>query len=242
MTNIRQRVVSVILWVLALSFAVPMLVSMTVLAKIFGAHRMEPINRFYCRTQIALTFNRWTAHVDARVDPTKPYLFLQNHTNHFDHVMMYCATPHFKQGIELASHFSYPFYGWFMKARGTIPVYPGESGQSETLQRRIGELVSRGQSVLAFPEAHRTLDGELRTFRKGMFLLAIKLGLPIVPVTVRGSYRMMRKGSLIIRPGGTLEVFCDAPIGTAGLTPEDVETLMNKVRDTMQSRLHPTAT
>lgn len=93
--------------------------------------------------------------------------------------------------------------------------------------------LSKGHSILGFPEGHRTLDGRLRSFRKGLFFLARDLGIPIAPVTVTGAFEMMRKGSLLIRPGHTITTHIDAPVETAGLSDADIPDLMARVHGMM---------
>ena len=64
-----------------------------------------------------------------------------------------------------------------------------------------------------------------------------QIGAPIVPVTVTGMYRVMRKGSYLIRPGYDVTVYCDAPIETRDLTRREVPALMERVRIAMRARL-----
>jgi 1-acyl-sn-glycerol-3-phosphate acyltransferase len=91
--------------------------------------------------------------------------------------------------------------------------------------------------LLVFPEGTRTLDGHLGPLQAGLFRIVAQLGAPIVPVTVTGMYRVMRKGSLLIRPGHAVTVYCDAPIETAGLGRKDVPALVELVRCAIQTRL-----
>src|SRR5688572_30306602 len=149
------------MWAAGLSFLGPSLGAMTAIYSLVPSHRVNVLGRLYCKGQIALTFAKWRAVVHPDVDPDRAYIFAQNHTNHFDHVMLYNATPHFKQGIELESHFKYPFYGWFMKARGTIPVRRGERGQTSQLFRRMRREIDEGRSILAFPEGSRSRSGRV---------------------------------------------------------------------------------
>jgi 1-acyl-sn-glycerol-3-phosphate acyltransferase len=235
--TLGERLVSAGLWGVGLTFLVPTLSAMGVLSAALGSERIEWLNRWYCRTQIRLTGSRWRAVVDPAVDPKVPYMFAQNHTNHFDHVWVYDATPHFKQGIELESHFKYPVYGWFMKARGTIPVRPGREGQTPEVMANMQREIDRGHSILAFPEGHRTLDGRLRPFRRGVFFIARDLGIPIVPTTVTGAFDVMRKGSLVIRPGHEVTVYCDAPVPTKGIPDSAIPELAEHVRSVMARRL-----
>src|SRR4029077_215844 len=143
---------------------------------------------------------------------------------------MYAATPHFKQGVELEDHFRYPVYGAFMRSRGTLPVRRGSPRDYIRLRDQIRDELASGHSLLLFPEGTRTTTGRLGAFQPGVFRMAVELQAPIVPVTVTGMYRVMRKGSLLIRPGYDVTVYCDAPIDTRGLRKADIPQLMASVR------------
>ena len=67
-------------------------------------------------------------------------------------------------------------------------------------------------------------------FYDGLFRIAIELGVPIVPVAVTGLFEVLHKGSLLIRPGHEIRVYVGEPIGTAGLTDDDVASLRDRVR------------
>jgi len=232
-----DRVLSAAAWAAGVAWLVPMMGAQMVGHKLVGPDRLQWLERLYTGGQIALTGSRWRAVVDKAVDPAQPYLFFQNHINHLDHCVMYRATPHFKQGVELESHFRYPVYGAFMRSRGTLPVRPGRLEALTELRDRAGEELKRGHSLLVFPEGTRTLTGHLGKFQQGVFWIAQQLGAPIVPVTVTGMYRVMRKGSLMIRPGYDVTVYCDAPIATAGMGRRDLPELMRRVEQVMTTRL-----
>lgn len=228
---------SAALWGAGLAWLVPMMGSMTLLNATIGPERLERLSRIYTRAQVALTGSRWRAVVHPDVDPRAVYVFAQNHTNHFDHVTLYAATPHFKQGVELESHFDYPFYGWFMKARGTIPVRPGSKGQTPEILSRFRDEVAKGHSILAFPEGTRTPDGRVGRFRTGIFFIARDLGLPIVPVAVTGMYEVMRKGSYLLRPGHTVTVYVEKPIPTIGLRDDEIPALSVEAQRVVSARV-----
>jgi 1-acyl-sn-glycerol-3-phosphate acyltransferase len=232
-----QRVAAAALWAAGVSWLVPMMGLQMLMHRVVGPERMDGLERIYTRGQIALTGSRWRAVVDPAVDPKRAYLFFQNHVNHLDHCTMYAATPHFKQGVELAAHFNYPVYGHFMRSRGTIPVDTASVSGTKMLMTRMRDEIAKGHSLLVFPEGTRTLTGWVGDFQPGVFRIAISTGAPIVPVTVTGMYRVMRKGSWLIRPGHDVTVYCDAPIETQGLKPKDIPALMTQVRETMMARL-----
>lgn len=243
-----DRVAAVGLWGLGLSWLVPMLSTMTALHKLLPGRELEPLNRLYCWGQVKLLGARARAEVHPSVDPATPYMFVQNHTNHFDHVACYNATPHFKQGIELKEHFRYPFYGTFMRARGTIGVDRGAGGQSPEVLAAMEAEVRAGHSILGFPEGTRTTTGRVGPFRRGLFFIARDLGLPVCPVAVTGMYEVMRKGSLMLRAGGRLTVHVGPVFPTAGLDDDGVTALVGDVREVVAGHVdrywarHPTAT
>jgi 1-acyl-sn-glycerol-3-phosphate acyltransferase len=235
--TIWNRVVSAFIWVLAGGFLVFALSFLTVLYQFIRPDRVQFLERLYCTLQLALTFNRQTHHVHPDVDSDTQYIFIQNHTSHLDHVAMYTATPHFKQGIELETHFGYPFYGWFMKARGTIPVPKDQRRALLALLRAVRAEVDAGHSILCFPEGHRTPTGHVGRFQDGLFHIAIRLGVPVVPVAVTGLYEVMHKGSLVIRPGNEIVVYVEEPIPTRNLMKNDVPKLRDQVQNIISARV-----
>lgn len=228
----RDKAVAVVLWVLGLAWLVPNAVMLYLLAKTVGADRSDAFSRLYCRVQVALTGCRWRAQVHPAVDPNRPCIYVQNHVNVLDACVLYPATRHFKQGVNLEKHFRVPFYGWFMKARGTIGVRPGQ-GQFDALREAVRREASLGHAVLVFPEGHRTLTGRMGPFKKGFFTIARDLRLPVVPVVVTGWYETLRKGSWVFRPGHTVTVHVLEPIVVADLTDEQVQVAVARCRQAM---------
>ncbi|HKU43612.1 MAG TPA: lysophospholipid acyltransferase family protein [Polyangiales bacterium] len=235
--TLLDAALSVPLWAAGLAWLVPMMGAQMLLHRLVGPDRIQWFERLYTRGQVALTGSRWSAVVDPAIDPARPYMFFQNHVNHLDHCTMYAATPHFKQGVELEEHFRYPVYGAFMRSRGTLPVRRGSLRDFLVLRDRMRSEFERGHSLLIFPEGTRTLTGRLGEFQPGVFRIAHELQAPIVPVTVTGMYRVMRKGSLLIRPGHRVTVYCDKPIETAGRSRRELPDIVREVREVMSRRL-----
>jgi 1-acyl-sn-glycerol-3-phosphate acyltransferase len=146
------------------------------------------------------------------------YVIMANHESALDIPVLLTALP---PAIELRflakeSLFSIPFLGWAMRASGFIAVNREDrSTAAATVARTLAE-VRRGGSPLVFPEQTWTLDGRLLPFARGGFLVALKTGIPILPVGLEGPRLVLPPDKGIVRPG-PVTVRIGAPIQTAGL-------------------------
>ncbi|MBI3405138.1 MAG: 1-acyl-sn-glycerol-3-phosphate acyltransferase, partial [Acidobacteria bacterium] len=98
------------------------------------------------------------------------------------------------------------------------------------------ENLKAGVSYLIFPEGTRSPDGRLRPFKKGSFVMAIRAGVPVVPVSVSGAHKLMRKGSLSLRPG-IVSVHFGEPVDVAGYAVEQREELLAIVQRAVAKNL-----
>jgi 1-acyl-sn-glycerol-3-phosphate acyltransferase len=235
--TLAQRAESVLLWAIGIAWLMLGTTPITLLSRWLSTERLDPWTRLYTRSQVAVTTARWRAIVDPAVDPDQTYLFCQNHVNILDYCTMYPSTPHVKQGIELESHFKIPFYGWFMKGRGTIGINRDDPRALVKLIRACKAEVAKGRSLLMFPEGTRTRTGRVAAFETGAVHIARQLGLPIVPVAVLGMHEVQPTGSWRFRAFQEVVVEVMAPIPTAGLAREDVEALSARVRDQIAARV-----
>jgi 1-acyl-sn-glycerol-3-phosphate acyltransferase len=94
-----------------------------------------------------------------------------------------------------------------------VPAAPTSTAEIAAAAR---QRITEGLSILVYPEAHRTRDGKVHDFKKGAFLLARDVGLPIVPLATRGMFEMNRKGTWLFRPS-KITLYVGAPIETVGL-------------------------
>jgi 1-acyl-sn-glycerol-3-phosphate acyltransferase len=234
-----EKVVGTCMWAPGLAWLTGGMSTLMMLQRFLPADRLEKITRVYTRGQIAASGTRLSFQVHPDVDPKRIYMFAQNHVNLLDHCTMYNATPHFKQGVELAAHFKLPVYGWFMKQRGTIPVHRerGMESMIRIMEKGMRDEVAKGHSLLVFPEGTRTTDGRVKSFRKGVLKLGHRMGLPIVPVAVTGMFEVLRKGEPFIVPGHKVTVYIEKPIETQGVSDADFPALVNQVRNIVAARV-----
>jgi 1-acyl-sn-glycerol-3-phosphate acyltransferase len=163
-------------------------------------------------------------------DPARTSIFICNHVNLFDPFVIYSAIPQFVRGFELESHFKYPIYGWMMGRFGNVPVPDAPTRESlEIMTQRAKVALDSGISLIAFPEAGRTRDGHIQPFKKGIFNLAQRFGLPIVPMSIVGAYEFFQTGNWMLYPG-KITVYLHDTIETANIARSEVDALRERVQ------------
>jgi 1-acyl-sn-glycerol-3-phosphate acyltransferase len=188
------------------------------------------LQRSFCRRIAYLSGVRVKFHRSPGFDPQRTSFFMVNHVNLFDPFILYCAIPQYVRGWELESHFKIPAYGWLMKRFGNVPVPDiRRSSDLKRMWRLTQDAVDSGTSLIIFPEAKRTRDGRVDEFQDGGFRVAQQLGVPIVPVSIVGSFEHHRTGRWMLWPA-TVTVYLHDTIDTTGLAKEDVPALRDRVR------------
>lgn len=183
--------------------------------------------RIWARLILATTGVRTAARGVERVDRHAPYVFVSNHQSIYDIPVLFVSLPLQLRIIAKASLGRFPVLGWHLRWTGHLLVDRARVGAG-TL-KRVARMMRRGHSLIVFPEGTRSRDGRVGRFRRGLFLLAIEAGLPVVPVAVCGTRRVMRKGMLTTRPGNVALVV-HAPLPTDGLTRSDAAALARRVQ------------
>jgi len=229
MTRIWEVVRSLFLWAISwLHFliAVPMLIA---LAVVLDPKKHDWLQRSLCRRIAFFSGAKVVAKKSPGFDETRTCIFMVNHVNLLDPFMLYCAIPQLVRGWELESHFRIPIYGWLMKRFGNVPVPDVRKPKDlKRLWRLTQEAINSHTSLIIFPEAKRTRNGHLNEFEDGGFRLAQQLGVPIVPVSLVGSFHHLRTEDWILRPA-TITVYLHDTIETKGLHKEDVPALKERV-------------
>ncbi len=172
-----------------------------------------------------------------RIDPRRTYVFMLNHVSNIDIVAM-AFLPRVVV-LTKAELFKVPVLGSAMRHVGLIPVARGTHQAAASVEAGVTALKG-GRSMMVFPEGTRSMTQELLPFRRGVFVMAIRAGMPIVPVTLQGTRDIMRKGDPRIHPGEVRMVLHD-PIPTAGLSENQRFALVDQVRNAIASDLPPAA-
>jgi 1-acyl-sn-glycerol-3-phosphate acyltransferase len=166
-----------------------------------------------------------------RLVPGRTYVFVSNHQSIYDIPIVFATLPYQLRIIAKESLAKFPFLGWHLRRTGHMLV-DRRNPDRAAIFRRWSNLVAQGLSLIVFPEGTRSADGRVGRFKAGSFLLAMRVGLPVVPLSIAGSRHVMQKGRLMVCPGRVRLIVHD-PIETAGRgepSVEDAKRLADQVR------------
>ncbi len=197
------------------------------------------VARLWGKIQLRITGTRVRIQGLEHIEPGKNYILVSNHQSTFDIFALLGYLPIQFRWTAKAELFRIPFMGWAMSRIGYIPIERSSPKKAYRSMLRAAEVVRQGMSVIIFPEGTRSPDGNLQPFKKGVFLIALKSQAPILPITIQGASRIMRKGDWRIHPG-QVRIQIDPPIETAGTPAEKEEQLSERVRSTLVRNLAPT--
>ena len=165
-----------------------------------------------------------------------PAILVANHQSNFDILAILIAMPVPVRFVAKRLLFRIPVFGWCLSLAGMIPIDRERRASAIRSLDAAAERIREGHPVLFFPEGTRSSDGRLLPFKKGAFVIALKSGIPIVPVSIAGGVEVLRKGSLRIRPGKIVLRWNEA-LGTAGRGPDARDALLERARRAILSGL-----
>lgn len=167
-------------------------------------------------------------------------IYASNHQSAFDIPSLYVGLNFQFRIMAKKELFRYPFMGWHLKRSGQIPIERENARSSLKSLVRASETVRGGMPLLVFPEGGRTPDGTIKPFLGGAFYVAIKAGVPVVPMALVGTYEALPMNSYVIR-AHPVRLIVGQPISTEGLNPRDMDTLAAKVQKAIEELYYPNA-
>lgn len=201
------------LLVLDFAFFMPVLL---LISKAAGNKELDNrLVRFFCRlicqsVGLKPSLSPFAENVAKKDEIPFPVIYVANHVSYFDLFLCGAVLPGDPRGFEISTHFSKPFYGWFLKQFGEIPITPGNPATVFAALKQ-GEKVLRNKErcLLIMPEGHRSRDGALKRFHNGAFFLSRVSQVPIVPVVFENLYEKNNASTYFIRRGKVDIIFGD---------------------------------
>jgi 1-acyl-sn-glycerol-3-phosphate acyltransferase len=162
------------------------------------------------------------------LDRKQPYVFVSNHQSTIDIPTLFLALPWNTRFVAKKALMYVPALGWYMWLAKFIFVDRGNRKTAIASLDKAAQQIRDGISIIVFAEGTRSPDRTVKPFKKGPFALAMKAGVPLVPVAIEGSGALMPKNSWIITPG-PIKVLVGKPIDPKPFG-EDRDALINAVR------------
>jgi 1-acyl-sn-glycerol-3-phosphate acyltransferase len=157
------------------------------------------------------------------------YLFLSNHQGNIDGLVLFYGTGRNLRALIKKEIMRIPVLSRVLRAVSFVAIDRTDPLGARAGIERATRLLRDGLSFFAFPEGTRSRDGQLGDFKKGVFVMAINAGVPVMPVTICSSRAIQPPGRFAIRPG-TVRLIFHKEIPTTGLQPEDRDRLLLATR------------
>lgn len=226
------------LFVIAVTFAYILITGIPTVLFALLTRKTDPVYRVGvagARMALYLAGVRMDVHGSEKIPRDRNVVFMPNHQSNCDPPATLVNLPPVL-AMAKREFFRVPILGRAMLLRGFIPVERKNRERAIAAVEKAVDAIKAGNSFLCYPEGTRSPDGRLQPFKKGVFVMAIKAGVPIVPISLSGTSKIMRKGEVRIRPG-TIRITFHDPVPTAGFAVEDRGKVIELVRSAIMKGL-----
>ena len=159
-------------------------------------------------------------------------ILMPNHQSHFDIPVLLGALDTEFRWLAKAELFKIPIFGRAMRGCGYISIDRSNRQSAFASIGKAADAIRGRVSVLIFPEGTRSPDGRLQQFKKGGFVLAVDAEVPILPIGIHGTRRILPKNRLLLDPGPVV-LYLHPPIDTRQYDRDHKELLMDLVRQSL---------
>ena len=221
-------------WFTLIALLAPFMIALTLIT---GNENMiySPV-RFFVRVGLALVGVRVEVRGFELTDPKQTYIFTPNHQSFIEVPLLVTFLKRNLAYLAKKELFKYPIWSQGIRLIGVVPVDRSNTQAAVESARLATEKLRRGKSYAIYPEGTRSRDGRLLPFKKGAFMMAIDAGVPVVPVSISGSTKIMPKGQIKIFPS-TVYITVHEPISTDSYSRENITELMKRTRAKVISAL-----
>ncbi len=179
-----------------------------------SGRKQAAIAAAWSRTLLAITGVKVKVEGREKISKSGSYVFVSNHLSYMDTPTVLANVPVQFRFLAKRGLFQIPFLGWHLGRAGHIPVPRGDARAAVKTMNLAAEVVrDRGISLLIFPEGGRSRNGEMGKFKEGASFIAIRAGVPVVPISIKGTREVLPFGSGHVR-GGAVTMRIGDPIPT----------------------------
>ena len=192
------------------------------------------LSRVWARS--LLLFARVRVKVEGleNIDPSMNYVFCSNHLSYMDTPVLFARLPFQFRILAKQSLWKTPFIGWYLNHSGQVPVDMNSPRSLIASLNRGVTTLKHGLPLVLFPEGGRAATGQLQTMMSGCAYMAIKAQVPLVPLTLIGTYELLPIHVYALHPRPLFVVVGD-PISTTGLTTRDADALTQRLYESISA-------
>ncbi len=201
-----------------------------------GGNLIQKIACLWARSILHFTGVSVTVEGLEHLVPGQAYVFAANHRSYFDIFVVYAVLPGKVLWVAKQSLFMIPIFGTALARMGCVPVDRSNLQSAIRTLNQAAAKVRAGTSMMIFPEGTRGTGEELLPFKKGVFIMALKAGQPVVPLSISGTLQIQPRRTLAVRPG-PVKVVISPPISVEDFTRK--EDLMEAVRRAIAAHYDP---
>jgi len=193
--------------------------------------------RRWSRDNLWLSRTRVVIEGLENIELNRPQIFIANHCGLHDILSLAANLPIPFRWMAKKSLFNVPFMGWHMRRAGYIPIDRDDPRATAKSIVAAAEFIRRGVNTIAFPEGKRSRTGKLGAFQSGAFALALRTEVPLVPIALEGSHRVIVPQTLQVNPGTIIRIKIDRPINLAQYKKNEKVRLMEEVHKIISRNL-----
>jgi 1-acyl-sn-glycerol-3-phosphate acyltransferase len=187
------------------------------------------ISRLWAYFMLGISFVRTEIQNKEKIQKGTSYIIISNHQSLFDILALVTTLGIQFRWFIKKEVLKIPLFGYALYTARNIFIDRANTPRAiESIHKGMDRL-SKGASVMVFAEGTRSPDGRIQEFKKGGFVTAVTRRLPILPVTINGSRRVLPKGSLVVKPG-KIQVVIGDPIDTGGYATDTIQELIAETR------------
>ena len=168
----------------------------------------------------------------------KRYIFCSNHKSALDIPIALSVINQPVVFLAKKQLFKIPIFNLILRSSGMIAVdRENKSKAKQSVDKAIEKIKLSNNSVLVYPEGTRSFKTKLKPFKKGCFIIAIKSGIPILPISIKGAEKVLNKSTLLINSNHEVDIYFHKEIETKNYSLENKDILLEKIREQIGSKL-----
>ena len=193
-----------------------------------SGRQQHAIARVWGRVMLRASLSPVTLVHAERLHAHETAVYASNHLSYYDTPVLYAKLPFQFRILAKAALWKIPFIGWYLDHSGQVPVDHSSARSAIASLTRGVKTLEAGLPLVLFPEAGRAWNGELQKMVSGAAWMAIKAQVPLVPLTLVGTYELLPIHVYAVRPR-PLKLVVGEPISTLGMTTKNADALTQQV-------------